>query len=85
VRGLYFDQWRPGEERLKERSLAEFLERVSDGLVGVRPIGSLDATQAVFSVLGRHLDNGQAAKVRNALPEDVRAIWPECESQPLVM
>ena len=85
VRGLYFDQWRPGEERLKERTLADFLERVSDGLTGIRPIGSLDAAQAVFSVLDRHLDSGQAAKVRNALPEDVRAIWPERESQTLVM
>ena len=51
VRGCYFDQWKPGAEKLKERSLAEFLERVSDGLRDTKPIGSLDAVRAVFSVL----------------------------------
>src|SRR5579871_6579069 len=30
VRGSYFDGWRPGRENLKSRSLADFLERVSD-------------------------------------------------------
>src|SRR5438309_8652533 len=34
VRGIYFDRWRPGRENLKQRSLAEFLEHVSDGLAG---------------------------------------------------
>lgn len=77
VRGSYFDQWRPGQEVLKERSLAEFLERVSNGLAGARPIGSADAVCAVFAVLERHLDHGQAEKVRQALPEEVRALWPD--------
>jgi uncharacterized protein (DUF2267 family) len=77
VRGSYFDQWRPGQEVLKERSLAEFLERVSNGLAGTRPIGSADAVRTVFAVLERHLDHGQAEKVRQALPEDVRALWPD--------
>ena len=77
VRGSYFEQWRPGQEALKERSLAEFLGRVSDGLSGTKLVGSIDAVGAVFAVLERHLDRGQLAKVRQALPEDVRAMWPE--------
>lgn len=77
VRGTYFDQWRPGQEVLKERTLAEFLERVSSGLIGAKPIGSADAVCAVFAVLERHLDHGQADKVRQALPEEVRALWPD--------
>ena len=51
VRGAYFEHWRPGEETLKLRSLAEFLERVSAGLAHGKPIGSLDATRALFAVL----------------------------------
>ena len=77
VRGAYFDQWQPGQEALKMRSLAEFLEKVSDGLKGAKPIGSIDAVQAVFAVLERHLDRGQAEKVRQALPEEIRALWPD--------
>jgi uncharacterized protein (DUF2267 family) len=77
VRGCYFDQWKPGAENVKMRSLAEFLERVSDGLRDTKPIGSLDAVRAVFAVLERHLDHGQAEKVRQALPEEIRVLWPD--------
>jgi uncharacterized protein (DUF2267 family) len=77
VRGTYFDQWRPGSENLKLRTLAEFLARVSDGLSGGKPIGSLDAACAVFAVLDRHLDPGQIEKVRQGLPPDVRDLWPK--------
>jgi len=80
VRGAYFDHWRPGEETLKLRTLAEFLERVSAGLARGKPIGSLDATRAVFAVLDRHLDRGQMAKVGHALPADLREFWPKRES-----
>jgi uncharacterized protein (DUF2267 family) len=77
VRGTYFEQWRPNQDVLKERSAAEFLERVSDGLRGTKPIGSIDAVSAVFAVLERHVERGQIAKVQQALPEEVRALWPE--------
>jgi uncharacterized protein (DUF2267 family) len=77
VRGVYFDGWRPAKDALKERSLAAFLERVSDGLSGTKPISSVDAARSVFAVLNRHIAKGQAVKVRNALPEEVRALWPE--------
>ena len=85
IRGTYFDQWRPGQEALKMRSLADFLERVSDGLSDTKPIGSLDATHAVFAVLARHLDHGQAEKVRHALPEEIRVHWPDGEATQRVM
>ncbi|HYM19261.1 MAG TPA: DUF2267 domain-containing protein [Micropepsaceae bacterium] len=77
VRGAYFDAWRPGKDALKERTLAEFLGRVSDGLLGTKPLSSIDAVRSVFAILARHLAKGQAVKVRNALPEEVRALWPE--------
>jgi len=79
VRGAYFDHCRPSEDALKIRTLAEFLERVSAGLVHGKPIGSLDATRTVFAVLDRHLDKGQAEKVRHALPADIREFWPARE------
>jgi len=85
VRGCYFDQWRPGAENLKMRSLAEFLERVSDGLRDTKPIGSVDAVRTVFSVLERHLDRGQAEKVRQALPEEIRVLWPDGAASGLLM
>jgi uncharacterized protein (DUF2267 family) len=52
---------------------------VSAGLSHGKPIGSLDATRAVFAVLSRHLDPGQVEKVSHALPADVREFWPKRE------
>src|SRR5437660_480544 len=38
VRGLYYDQWAPSEQVLKQRSREEFLAHVSDGLKNIRPV-----------------------------------------------
>ena len=83
VRGSYFDGWKPGRENLKLRSLAEFLEKVSNGLADTKPIGSLDAARSVFAVLARHLDHGQVEKIRHVLPEDIRQLWPDGQPRPI--
>jgi uncharacterized protein (DUF2267 family) len=44
---------------------------------GIRPVNPQDAVQSVFKVLSHYLDPGQAKKVRDALPEDVRALWAD--------
>src|SRR5829696_7022895 len=75
VRGTYYDQWRPELQPERYRSLDEFLERVVAGLGAIRPVDPRDAVRSVFNVLDRHLPEGQVRKVRDALPEDVRALW----------
>src|SRR5437016_2552089 len=59
VRGLYYDQWRPTEEMLKQRSAQEFLQHVSEGLSGIRPVNVREATAAVFRVLDHYVDPHQ--------------------------
>ncbi|HYZ33590.1 MAG TPA: DUF2267 domain-containing protein [Crenalkalicoccus sp.] len=75
VRGLYYDRWHPAGQPERVRTLDEFLERVDDGLQGIRPVDVRDATQAVLRTLSRHVDPGQVAKVMEALPEKARAFW----------
>jgi uncharacterized protein (DUF2267 family) len=76
VRGLYYDQWRPTEQVLKQRSKEVFLDHVSHHLTGIRPVNVKDATQTVFRVLNHYIDPHQVEKVRQALPENIRAMWP---------
>jgi len=57
------------------RSVEEFLQLIAEKLKFGRPVDTEDAARAVFNVLSRHLTAGQIEKVREALPEDVRAIW----------
>jgi uncharacterized protein (DUF2267 family) len=76
VRGAYYDQWRPSEQPQKWRSLDEFFSIISAELSNVRPVNVRDAARSVFQVLNHYVDPNQVAKVREALPEDVRRLWP---------
>lgn len=76
VRGAFYDQWRPGHAE-RYRSLDEFLRCVTDNLGAIKPVNPRDAARAVFEVLNRHLAEGQVRKVRDALPDEVRALWRE--------
>jgi uncharacterized protein (DUF2267 family) len=77
VRGAYYDQFRPADQPERLRSLDEFLERVGAELATTRPVNVRDATRAVFLVISRHVDRGQVATVRQSLPEEVLALWPD--------
>lgn len=75
VRGVYYDQFRPSAMPSRVRSLEEFLQLIAEELKFGKPVDTEDAARAVFNVLSRHLTAGQIEKVREALPEEVRAIW----------
>jgi uncharacterized protein (DUF2267 family) len=80
VRGAYYDQFVPREKPLELRSRDEFLAHVNEGLHQVRPVNVGDAVRVVFATLTHHIDPGQTRKVRDSLPKDVRAIWPDAET-----
>jgi uncharacterized protein (DUF2267 family) len=73
VRGLYYDQWRATEVPMKIGTRDEFLEHVSDP----DPSGERAAGGPCGRVLDHHVNPDQLAKVREALPETIRAIWLE--------
>lgn len=77
IRGLYYDQYQPSRQPDVTRSLDAFIGRVQEGLQNIRPVDSVDATRSVFRAIAHHIDLGQSAKVREALPKDVQALWPE--------
>ncbi|WP_254027005.1 DUF2267 domain-containing protein [Mesorhizobium ventifaucium] len=77
VRGAYYDRYRPRDLPTSSRSLEDFLQRVAEEMKSTRPVNPEDATRSVFKVLARHVDLGQSAKVRDALPKQIRALWPE--------
>lgn len=76
VRGLYYDQWKPADVPLKIRTRDEFLDHVSKQLTQIRPVNVQQAVRVVFHVIGHHLSPELVAKVREALPETIRSLWP---------
>jgi uncharacterized protein (DUF2267 family) len=76
VRGTYYDQWRAKETPQNWRTADEFFSEISKQLSSMKPINVADAARAVFRVLNHHVDPNQIEKVRHALPEDIRSMWP---------
>jgi uncharacterized protein (DUF2267 family) len=77
VRGAFYDRFEPSHLPDKSRTREEFLHRAEEGMQGITPVNPDDAVQSVFQVLSHHLAPGQVTKVRQALPEAVRRLWPE--------
>ena len=75
VRGAYYDGYHAQAKPLAQRDGDAFLAEVGAGLQGTRPVNVHDAVCAVFDVLSAHLPRGQCQKVRDALPDDVKALW----------
>ena len=82
VRGTFYDQFRPSDLPGRQRSLDEFLQGIGDELAMSRPVNVREAARAVFGILSRHVNRGQIDKVREAMPEEVRAIWADDASAP---
>jgi uncharacterized protein (DUF2267 family) len=76
VRGAYYDQYQPDRLPLRIRDPDAFLQLVHEELSDTRPVDPRDAVWAVLSLLDDHLAPGQCAKLRRALPEPLRVLWP---------
>jgi uncharacterized protein (DUF2267 family)/CBS domain-containing protein len=77
IRGAFYEQYRPVIQPDAIRSRQEFIGRVADGLVGGgKPVDPERAVKAVLAAVERHIAEAETAKVRHALPEDIRMLWP---------
>ena len=76
IRGAYYEQYQPAHQPEVIRHREEFVARVAEGLRNVRPVDPEDAIRAVFATIQAHIPEGQSSKTRQALPEEIRALWP---------
>lgn len=83
VRGAYYDQYEPGRQPSECNTPEEFRAEVEEWLADIRPVDPDDAIRAVFSLLTRHVSEGQIVKVRNALPKGIRMLWDGADARQL--
>jgi uncharacterized protein (DUF2267 family) len=76
VRGIYYEGYRPAGKPERIRSRDEFLEKIDTHLQQTRTLGADEAVRAVFKVLDHYLDPGEMAEVKQALPHEIRALFP---------
>ena len=78
IRGIYFEGYRLSDRPLKHRSREKFLGALRDQLESEAGL-SLEPEQCarvVFGILDEHLDDGQAAQVRDMLHKEIQQLWP---------
>jgi uncharacterized protein (DUF2267 family) len=76
VRGLYFEGWRPADGLRRIDDPQEFAEVVQIRLPPAFPRQPNDVIEAVFAVVGEHLDPGETHKLVTHLPRSLRTFWP---------
>ena len=77
VRGLFFENWDPSKAPVPDRTAKEFVDRVRDAFTGYgEQLEVEEAVPVVLEVLGRHISEGEVAKVKAALPKHIRELWP---------
>ncbi|MEQ8434784.1 MAG: DUF2267 domain-containing protein [Oceanicaulis sp.] len=78
IRGIYYEQFSPAHQPKTIRSKTEFLTLIAEEFDPVPELlGDPDrATQAVLSVVNKHIDPGEAQKARHMLNDDLKELWP---------
>lgn len=77
IRGGYYEGWKPSVTPKIQRSLDTFLAgietipRISEEYTMEECVGF------VFKMLAHRISEGEIADIRQALPEEVRELWPK--------
>ena len=83
VRGLFYDQFSPERQPGGCDTPEAFHDTVAEGLRDIEDVDPGEAILVVFSVLERHISEGQLAKIRHALPRGARMAWDGADARQL--
>ena len=76
IRGVYYEGWDPSSPRLG-RGADDFINGIIQDATW-QPGDDYEAiARACLDVLSRNVDSGIARHVRDAMPHDIRKLWPE--------
>jgi uncharacterized protein (DUF2267 family) len=75
VRGFYYEGWSPGGKPVRDHTVDEFLDRVSDEFQRDMGPDPEAVVRAVFKVIAKHVSSGEIEDVKSNLPPDIRGLW----------
>lgn len=75
LRDLYYEGLRMAASQTKERRRAEFFDHVRREFPPDSTIDPNMAARSVFAVMRDKLDSGEAYKVIDRLPPELRELW----------
>ncbi len=81
IRGVYYEQWRPATTPVRDRHLESFLATVDKAFASDPLDDTAEAVAIVLALLSKRISAGEAVKVRQALPAQLRLLWPAREKE----
>lgn len=76
LRGVFYEGWDPTGKPTKERHELEFFVHIGHELPRSDTIEVEEGVRAVFDVLSKHIDRGEAVKIASMFPLEMRKLWP---------
>ena len=76
IRGFYYEGWKPSATPKKQRSLEAFLGSMQPLPKLEGELSAEHALRSVFLMLDHRISEGEIADVHQAMPEEVRKLWP---------
>jgi uncharacterized protein (DUF2267 family) len=77
LRGAFYEGWDPTGKPTKERHAMAFLTHIGSELPRSDTIEVEQGVRAVFDVLSKHIDRGEAVKLAGMFPLELRQFWPD--------
>ena len=75
IRGVYYDEWDPSRNPVKDRHLDDFLARIQTHLRNDTTMDIEQTVRAVFKVLRSKVTEGEIKDVKGMMPEELRTLW----------
>jgi uncharacterized protein (DUF2267 family) len=77
MRGFYYEGWDPSDKPVKERHREAFLAQIARDFPGDECNDPERVARAVFMTLVTHVSAGEIENVKQVLPAELKALWPE--------
>lgn len=75
IRGVYYDEWDPSRNPVRDRHLDDFLARVQTHLRNDSTHDIEQTVKAVFKVIRSKVTEGEIKDVKGMMPEELRTLW----------
>lgn len=75
IRGVYYDEWDPSKNPIKDRHVDDFLSRIQAHYRGETPQDLEQMVKAVFKVIRSKVTDGEIKDVKGMMPDEFSILW----------
>lgn len=77
LKGAFFEDWQPARVPQRIRHRDEYLQALDEQLPNSLKGRAPDVAKAVMHTVSTRVTRGEVEKLRQALPDEIRQLWPD--------